>query len=211
MPEYDSGFRDYIPQAAVVIVDRWLKDHPAEIRVARSRVTKTGDFRPSLNKYVDHRISVNYDLDPYAFLLTLTHEIAHLLNWKVNRRRVSPHGAEWQVYYKKLVSELLNAGVFPEQIASELRNSLSGKIPACSSSHQGLHDLLHKPHINKAGKVCVKDLPEGSLFKVYNNKVFRKGPLLRKRFKCQCVNNKKWYLVGPLTEAVPVSFAMDLD
>ena len=42
-----------------------------------------------------HRISVNENLNPYAFLITLLHEVAHMTTWEKHRlrmRRCRPHG-----------------------------------------------------------------------------------------------------------------------
>ncbi|HAD34265.1 MAG TPA: hypothetical protein DCF44_07170 [Chitinophagaceae bacterium] len=41
-------------------------------------------------------MSVNGNLNSYHFLITLLHEIAHMLVWEQFRNRVKPHGLEWK-------------------------------------------------------------------------------------------------------------------
>ena len=42
--------------------------------------------------YNNHRISVNGNLNKYSFLITLIHELAHLLTFTQYKNRVDPHG-----------------------------------------------------------------------------------------------------------------------
>jgi SprT protein len=49
-------------------------DYPA-------RSSKLGDYRPP-QRGLPHRISVNHNLNQHEFLITLIHEMAHLLCWE---------------------------------------------------------------------------------------------------------------------------------
>ena len=60
-------------------------------KVKKSRSSKYGDYRPPL-KGSNHLITINYDMNKYAFLITLVHEIAHLTNWNKHKDKVKPHG-----------------------------------------------------------------------------------------------------------------------
>ncbi|MCX6225736.1 MAG: hypothetical protein NTV01_13460 [Bacteroidia bacterium] len=74
------------------LVNSWLIASPVPVALAKNRRSKHGDFRaprqgrPAL-------ITINHDLHPVEFLITLAHEIAHFRNWKKFGRRVRPHGA----------------------------------------------------------------------------------------------------------------------
>jgi hypothetical protein len=50
----------------------------------------------------------------------------------------------------------------------------------------------------------VEEIAVGTVFKIPNGRTFRKGERLRKRFKCQCLHSKRWYLFNPITEVLPV-------
>ncbi|HWJ27067.1 MAG TPA: hypothetical protein VNS32_11025, partial [Flavisolibacter sp.] len=52
--------------------------------------------------------------------------------------------------------------------------------------------------------VFVESIPEGSLFKTHDGKVFRKGKKVRKRFKCEEIKTRKMYLFSPIYEVVPL-------
>ena len=81
----------YMPPAAAPVISRWIDYFQCEFKVSRSRDTKYGDYRhPYQGK--GHRISVNYNLNPYAFLVTTVHEFAHLLTWNEHQRKAKPHG-----------------------------------------------------------------------------------------------------------------------
>ncbi len=45
----------------------------------------------------------------------------------------------------------------------------------------------------------LEELPERSLFR-FNERIFVKGPQLRKRYKCHCLNDRRTYFIDPLAE-----------
>jgi predicted SprT family Zn-dependent metalloprotease len=42
-----------------------------------------------------HEITVNSNLNKYKFLITLIHEISHLVAFEKFGRNIKPHGNEW--------------------------------------------------------------------------------------------------------------------
>ena len=71
----------YIPAKSYSIINQWLEKYNCEVTVSHPRKSKLGDYR-SPHKNNKHLISVNNDLNKYAFLITLTHEIAHMIIWE---------------------------------------------------------------------------------------------------------------------------------
>ena len=63
--------KKYVPLDSLPILEKWFNQKPFELRIPKKRATKFGDFRASL-KNMPHRISVNSDLNEYAFLITYT-------------------------------------------------------------------------------------------------------------------------------------------
>jgi hypothetical protein len=47
--------------------------------------------------------------------------------------------------------------------------------------------------------LVLEALPERTVFQ-YNTSIFVKGPRLRKRYKCRCLNDRRIYLMDPLVE-----------
>lgn len=176
------------------IILGWLKEYNIHLRVARKRSSKLGDYRPPQNGR-GHQITVNYDLNPYAFLITLVHEIAHLLVWERYRNRVRPHGSEWKNTYAELMEPFFEMETFPGDIRSALKNYLS-KSYAASGSDLQLSRVLRQYDPEQG--ITLEDIEEGSIFKLPNGKTFRKGERVRKRYRCLRLDNQRVYLVNPL-------------
>ena len=105
----DMSLRCRLPAAAADYVAEVLRLHPCEVLVVPRRRTKLGDHRPPGRGRPRHRITLNDDLNPYALLTTLLHEVAHAAAWeqsRSHRRRQRPHGAEWQRQFAALVGPL---------------------------------------------------------------------------------------------------------
>ena len=106
-------FEKFVPLEAVDYCDELYQNLNFEFRVTRSRKTKLGDFRYQVGSK-KASISVNNDLNPFAFLLTYLHEVAHLMTFNQFKGRVDPHGKEWKNAFKKVAAPLLTEQIFPE-------------------------------------------------------------------------------------------------
>ena len=192
----------YIPGPAVPIIAEWIYTFDFKLKIKRSRSTKYGDYRPPLRN-TNHHISVNHDLNPYAFLVTLIHEIAHLSNWKKNTNRVKPHGEEWKEEFRILMQPFFALSIFPEDVHRALRNYLLN--PAASScSDLGLLRVLKK-YDTGSQSTFLEDLPVGTVFLFGKGRFFRKGERIRKRFCCTEERTARKYLFNPLSEVTVVS------
>ena len=105
----------YVPEAALQYCVDWIIDYRIVIRITKSRSSKFGDYAPPSNGR-GHRISINHDLNKYSFLLTFTHEVAHLLTWKRFKNRVDAHGTEWRYEFKTLLVPLIKQEIFPADL-----------------------------------------------------------------------------------------------
>lgn len=175
-----------------------LRSEPVQLRISRPRKTKFGDYRFP-DKTGRHRISVNANLNPYAFLITLIHEMAHLKAFKDFDKTIKPHGSEWQSTFRKLSSPFIDAGIFPDDIKHHFINSLN-KGSASSCTDVNLFRQLKVYDETPSHIVTLEELPIGAIFAIGKDKIFRKGPKLRKRFKCLNLINKREYMVHPLAE-----------
>lgn len=194
----------YLPESSVDMVSDLITGHKIHFRISSSRSTKFGDYRPPLKKPY-HQISVNHDLNPYAFLITFIHEVAHLRVYEKYERNVSaPHGYEWKTEYRLLMQRFLDAGIFPEDLKEEITKSIVNS-KASSSSEISLYRTLKK-YDDKPfeGVVDLETLPEGKLFLTKNGYRFKKGEKRRVRYRCYNLINKQWYLFHPLTPVLPL-------
>lgn len=192
----------YLPSEAVDIVFNRIKSKNIHLKITRNRKSKFGDYRPPVY-HENHRISINHDLNPYAFLITFIHEYAHLLVFETYKNRVSPHGKEWKKTYKYLMEEFLNLKIFPDDLSKVLVKSIRNS-KASSASDLELSRVL-QVYDTTVPQTKVEDLPANAIFKTSKGKKFMKGEKQRIRYKCKCLDNNKLYLFHPLTPIIPVS------
>lgn len=191
----------YLPDKTSEIISSWISEYGIHLRITRSRSTKHGDYYPPI-KSISHRISINHDLNKYAFLITLVHEIAHMRVWLKHKNSVKPHGREWKYEFKALMHPFFLMNVFPPDIQSALMIYLRN-AKASTVSDINLSRVLSKYDNNKA-QILLENLPSQSVFKLKNGKTFMKGEKLRKRYRCMCLITNKIYLINPLAEVFPV-------
>jgi len=192
----------YLPPAAVDQVFEWIVQYKVHFKITKDRKTKLGDYRSPLPN-AHHRITVNHNLNRYAFLITTVHELAHLIVFEEFGRRVAPHGDEWKNEYSRRLSYFLTPKIFPEDILKVLKKSVS-KIKASSTSDLALSRVLRK-YDPPSDELKLEDVETNTVFVIQDGKQFIKGERIRTRIKCQSLQNKKYYLFHPLTPIVPAS------
>lgn len=201
MPKQEAPLeylRQFIPYAAVPRILEYLHHYKVHLTITRERKTVLGDYRHATGLRT-HRISVNGNLNNYAFLITLIHELAHLVTFMEYGNRVQSHGKEWKSRYAFLLSDFLNKQIFPAVIEQALQRSMHD-LPASSCADEGLMRVLKQFDKHDNGLVMVEQLHEGQLFDIGEGRIFRKGKKLRKRFQCTEVKTGKVYLFSPIYE-----------
>lgn len=195
----------FLPDNTFDKVVHYLHHYKVHLTVTRERKSVLGDYRNAV-KGKNHRITVNSNLNKYAFLITLLHELAHLLTFESFGHRVSAHGKEWKSIYGNLLADFVNHQIFPADIEEELKQSLVN--PAASScAEESLMRVLRNYDNKKEGAVLVEEIPANTLFVTKDGRVFRKGEKLRKRFRCTEIKTGLVYLFSPIYEVVPVRAA----
>lgn len=196
-----SVLEKYVPIEAIPLMGKWLKENCIHLRISKSRKTKLGDFRPGQKKQ-PHRISVNGDLNPFHFLITFTHEIAHAVTWDKYQRRVNPHGQEWKDCYSEMLRVMMQQVDFPRELIGELEIHInSPKASSCSDPR--LYKALKK-HDKKSEGIFLEEVEEGDLFILNKSRTFRKGKKRRTRYECYDIDNKRLYYVSGHAEVLPV-------
>ena len=188
----------YLPAGAERLVLHYIEYHKVHLTITRKRQTLLGDYRHPVPGQ-SHRISVNGNLNPYAFLITLLHELAHLITFEKFGSRVAAHGSEWKRCYGALLTELLGQVQLPGELQIELKRSLQN--PAASScAEESLMRVLKSYDVSKPGSCLLEQLQQGDSFRIADGRTFVKGEKLRKRYKCRDISSGAIYLFSPIYE-----------
>ncbi|HMU15287.1 MAG: SprT-like domain-containing protein [Bacteroidetes bacterium] len=188
------GLRAHVPAAAWPVIMHWLQRNPVIVHLSPSRKTKLGDYRVG-NTRVPHRITVNNDLNRYAFLTVLVHEFAHYSTFQKFRRH-QPHGPEWKAEYRRLMRPFLSSAVFPADVLHALEHHLAD-APSSSCTDHGLMRTLRR--YDPDPRPFLEELPASTVFR-FQQKIFVKGERLRKRYRCKCLNDRRIYHIDPTVE-----------
>lgn len=197
MNELKDILNKYLPEAAVLSVEKMILANNVQVNITKARRTKLGDYRPPQKRITYHRISINYDLNKYDFLITLLHEFAHLFIWNQFRNKVEPHGKEWSQKYQELLNQYSSPQIFPDEI-----RMLFTKLEK--------HPQLAKTELSRALRSYdenkdyhfVEEIPFKTNFHTFDGRCFQKIEKLKKRYKCICLNDRRNYLFHPLTRIV---------
>lgn len=192
----------YFPAGTSEIAYDWIQKYRFRFRISRSRQTRFGDFQASLRADFPHKISVNHDLNPYAFLITFLHEVAHLITHNKYRDKVQPHGPEWKQEFSDLLLVFMNKQVFPEDIEQALNNTILNPKASSCTDHQ-LFRVLKK--YDQKPVVHLEELPTDSIFSLGKNGIYKKGIKRRTRYLCQHMESKKTYLISGIAEVQIIS------
>lgn len=205
MPKKEVPFsvlEEYIPPASLPAVLHYIRLYKVQLTITKKRKTILGDYRHTTG-IKNHRISVNGNLNPYAFLITLIHELAHLVTFDRHRNRVDAHGKEWKAIYRHLLLEFMNGEIFPADIVQALERSLHD-LPASSCADDVLMRVLRNYDQYGDALQFVEQLEEGHLFEIDGGRIFKKGKKLRKRFQCVEIKTGKLYLFSPIHAVKPL-------
>ncbi len=184
----------YLPDEALTMVIDVIDRYPCHLKIVNKRSTKHGDFK----RYVDGKvqITINNDLNPYRFLLTLMHEFAHLVTFE-EYKRVKPHGLEWKHNFKLLMLPFLKPEIFPDELLSELASYLIN--PKASSDGSVNLSLAFRQFDVQNDKTLIFEIPDRSRFQ-YRNRTFVKGKKRRTKYECLEILTDRKYIFHPHAE-----------
>lgn len=186
--------RKFMPEGSVEYAADLLIAYSIQLHIKKPRATKYGDYRPPAAGE-DHKITLNNDLNPYAFLVTFLHEIAHLLNFEMYNGRVAPHGNEWKKQFQGVSIPIFEMNILPQDIRGALGKYLSN--PAASScSDPLLFRTLRKYDANH--QLLVEEIPLNSVFRMKDGREFVKLTRNRTRYTCREISSGRIYLVPGL-------------
>lgn len=186
----------YVPENAVYQCIELIKSHFVHLKIVNERHTKHGDYRKALSG--KHEITVNGSLNKYRFLMTLIHEIAHLVAIKKYGHNIKPHGVEWKMTFQHLMVPFLRPDIYPNNLLPLLARHF--RNPTASSDTDVTLSLALKQFDAKNDKNYIFEIPYNSVFRIKNGKVFKKIALRTKRYECLELATGKIYLFHPNAE-----------
>ncbi|MGI9552937.1 MAG: SprT-like domain-containing protein [Aurantibacter sp.] len=193
----DHILQKYLPERALEPCLALIQQNEVHLKIVNQRVTRHGDYQRLPNG--KHKITVNATLNKYRFLITLIHEIAHLVAFEKFGRRIRPHGKEWKHTFQHLMLPFIRPEIFPSQLLPLLAKHFRNP-KASSNTDARLSIALQQFDMHNTDKSYVFELPLGSVFRIHNGKLYKKGNKRIKRYECVEVATGKMYLFQPNAE-----------
>jgi hypothetical protein len=189
----------FLPPDTFESVANYFQDHTIHLTLTRDRKSVLGDYRNPSRQAPWHRITVNATLHPYSFLITLLHELAHMLVYIRFGHKVQPHGQEWKAQFREMLLPYIGKQFFPTDIEMALMGYLQNpKASTCTDAN--LYRALHRYGAGDSGKVLVESLKIGSEFRTDEGKVYRILEKRRTRYRCEELGTGKMYLFPGIFE-----------
>ena len=167
------------------------------LKIVNERITRHGDYRRDAQGF--HLITVNASLNKYRFLITLIHEISHLVAFENFGRNIKPHGEEWKHTFQRLMVPFIRPEIFPNQLLPLLAKHFRNP-KASSDTDAKLAIALKQFDQKETDKNYIFEIPMGSHFRIHNGKIFKKTALRVKRYECMEISSGRMYLFQPNAE-----------
>jgi hypothetical protein len=187
----------YLPEHAVATCFELIKANKVHLKIVNERQTRHGDYRKAVNG--KHEITVNANLNKYRFLITLIHEISHLVAFEKFGRAIKPHGTEWKITFQHLMIPFIRPEIFPQSVLPLIANHF--RNPSASSDTDArLAFALKQFDERKSDIYFIHEVPNGSKFRISNGRVFQKNGLRVKRYECVEINSGRLFLFNANAE-----------
>jgi hypothetical protein len=192
----------YLPEGSGDHILTYLEKYQVTLTITRKRKTILGNY--SYKPRNGHHITINGTLNPYAFLITLLHELAHLVAFESYGTRIAPHGQEWKSCFSTLLDRFILTKTFPSDIEDSLLASINS--PAASACGDPLlMRVLRRYDKHSMNQTVVEDIPEGAVFVIADGRRFVRGKKNRTRYHCTEVSSGRAYLFHGLYEIISES------
>jgi hypothetical protein len=207
MKKHEAGIsflEQFLPAGSFADVAPYFTTHTIHLTITRDRKSVLGDYRHPVRSEPYHRISINANLNPYNFLITLLHELAHLLTFVHFNNKVLPHGKEWKTQFRHILIPFLGKKIFPADVEKALYAYLHD--PAASTcTDYNLYKTLYKYDKKDPLAVLVDDLAINEQFVTQDGQKYEKKEKIRTRVRCKNLTNGKMYLFPPIVEVKRIS------
>jgi SprT protein len=181
----------HLPANSVAYCLHLWHEQPFSFKISRTRSSCFGNY---IFRNGQHKITVNHDLNIYAFLVTYIHEIAHQRAWlNKGRKKIEPHGKEWKKSFQDLMNPILNSSVFPKNLLIPLSQYMQN--PAASSvSFAPLFEALRSFDSEADTGTLLSEVTDNQWFEFRGN-IFQKLEKRRTRVLCLEKKSKRRYTI----------------
>jgi len=197
LQEQSQIFAKYAPEKAVAYCHDLWRHYGFRIKITRSRSSKLGDYR-YITQEKKHMITINHDLNPYQFLITYIHEVAHLVTFEEFQTKVKAHGSEWKKNFSFLVQPLIRNHVFPDDLLMAINNHFNAP-KASSCADPILFKALSLYDRDSDERKMLADLRVGDVFS-FNRRLFKKEQKKRTRSICLDLKTGRKYLISEIAK-----------
>lgn len=187
----------YLPEHAVHYCFDLIKSNNVHLKIVNERQTRHGDYRKGLSG--KHEITVNANLNKYRFLITLVHEISHLVAFEKFGRNIKPHGNEWKITFQRMMIPVIRPEIFPHSVLPLVANHFRNPT-ASSDTDVRLALALKQFDERKVDIHFIHEVPSGSKFRIKNGRIFQKNGLRVKRYECLEIKTGKVFLFNANAE-----------
>lgn len=191
--------KKYLPERAVHLCFDLIRKYNVHLKIVSSRRSRYGDYC-KFNGV--HRITINADQGKYAFLITLIHEMAHLVAYEQFGNYIKPHGREWKSVFKFLMVPFLNETIFPQKLLPIVKSYFAD--PKASSDTDTMLAVALRQYDEASQYVYLFSLLDGDRFRTKDGRVFIRGKKQIKRYLCQEEATGKWYVFQPHVQVEPI-------
>jgi SprT protein len=188
------------PQSVDYCLNLW-QQYQFDFIVTRPRSSKLGDF--CAKPLVRERITVNNNLNPYNFLITYLHEVAHLEVFRNYKRRQPAHGKAWKTHFRNLLLPIMTEENFPASVLLPLLHYAQNPKASTTTDMPLMHALRSIDIVPNSNRMMLSDLAEGERFKL-QGKIFTKSTTRRTRAFCIEQATQKRYLVSCIASVEPM-------
>ncbi|MDH5604013.1 MAG: SprT-like domain-containing protein [Cyclobacteriaceae bacterium] len=196
-PQDDPGrlmleiLNQHIPASYVDDCFNLWRELKFSFTLSRERTTKAGDYRYHPAKD-HHHITINRTLNPYAFLITYLHEVAHMKVRLKYPGRLRHHGEEWKKEFRSLLIPVLITDQLPQGLSKALARYARSPKASTYSDHRLLAELRK---YDEGSNSTLGGIQAGEDFS-FNGKWYTLESKRRTRALCKSLENNRKYLIS---------------
>jgi SprT protein len=187
--------KKHFPSSAYTVLSNTINEYKFSFKATRNRTSKLGDFRVREGQIAT--LTVNGTLNPYSFLITFLHELAHLAVYEQFGRNHKPHGYEWKSQFQEFLLLTIKHNLFPDELLKEVL-LFTNNPKASTSASPALMKALAKFDKNSTAEpiLYLDDITIGETF-IFRNQLYKKIEKRRTRILCErLVDNRRYTISG---------------
>ena len=195
----------FLPANTFEQVAPFFRDYTIHLTVTHERKSVLGDYRHPTIDAPYHRVSINATLNQYSFLITLLHELAHMLTFIHFGYKAQPHGKEWKTQFRHILIPYMGKRIFPADVEKALHAYLHNPAASTCTDTQ-LYKALYRYDEHKPGFKLIDELQVNQHFETEDGRVFQKLEQLRTRSRCKELKPGNLYFFQGIAEVKAVKW-----